>query len=77
MSDTTPKDILTVREAAEYLQLAESTVYQLVKKQKLPGRKIGGTWRFSRRGLEQWIARPDWMDEPRPERKEYEPPGLI
>jgi len=57
-------DILTVREAASYLKLAESSVYRLAAEQMLPGRKIGGSWRFSRRGLDEWIANPDWMNNP-------------
>jgi excisionase family DNA binding protein len=49
--------ILTVREVAEYLKLAKSTVYKLAQAGRLPGRKIGGAWRFSRKGLDQWLER--------------------
>lgn len=49
---------MTVKEVSEYLRLAESTVYKLASEGKLPGRKVGGTWRFSRKGLEDWLARP-------------------
>jgi excisionase family DNA binding protein len=47
--------IMTVKEVSGYLKLAESTVYKLVQEGKLPGRKIGGAWRFSRQGLDAWI----------------------
>ena len=57
-------DILTLKEAAKYLKIGESTVYRLAQKGKLPGRKVGGGWRFSRRKLEAWIAGDDWVDEP-------------
>lgn len=50
--------VMTVKEVSEYLRLAESTVYKLASEGKLPGRKVGGTWRFSRKGLEDWLARP-------------------
>ena len=50
--------VLTVSEVSEYLKLAESTVYRLAKEHKLPGRKVGGAWRFSRRGLEEWLLEP-------------------
>jgi excisionase family DNA binding protein len=50
--------VLTVKEVSEYLKLAESTVYKLVQENKLPGRKIGGAWRFSRRMLERWLEQP-------------------
>ncbi|MFZ0547289.1 MAG: helix-turn-helix domain-containing protein, partial [Candidatus Promineifilaceae bacterium] len=43
--------IMTIREVADYLRMGESTVYRLANKGKLPGRKIGGGWRFSRKEL--------------------------
>lgn len=48
--------VMTVREVSAYLRLAESTVYKLAQEGELPGRKIGGAWRFSRRGIEDWLA---------------------
>lgn len=48
--------VLTVKEVSQYLKLAQSTVYRLAQEQKLPCRKIGGTWRFSRKGIDQWLA---------------------
>ena len=56
MNETTPDEVMTVKEVADYLRLAESTVYRLVKKGSLPGRKLGGNWRFSRRGIDRWLA---------------------
>jgi excisionase family DNA binding protein len=50
--------VLTVSEVSEYLKLAESTVYRLAKENKLPGRKVGGAWRFSRKGLDEWLMHP-------------------
>ena len=61
-------DVLTVREASAYLKLAESTVYRLAKERKLPCRKIGGTWRFSRKGIDDWLAQPPVDDAGRPEK---------
>jgi excisionase family DNA binding protein len=49
--------VLTVQEVSRYLRLAPSTVYKLAKEGKLPGRKVGGTWRFSRKGLNEWLLR--------------------
>jgi excisionase family DNA binding protein len=48
-------EVMTVKEVSVYLRLAQSTVYKLVNEGKLPGRKVGGTWRFSRRGLDKWL----------------------
>ena len=51
-----PDQVLTVREVSHYLRLARSTVYRLAQNGRLPGRKVGGTWRFPRRGLDEWLA---------------------
>ncbi len=57
--------VMTVDEVSEYLRLGKSTIYKLVQDGELPGRKIGGTWRFSREGLEEWLKeRP--LGEPKP-----------
>lgn len=37
--------IMTLAEVAEYLKMSSSTVYRLARQGKVPGRKIGGTWR--------------------------------
>lgn len=47
--------VMTVKEVSAYLRLAESTVYKLAQEGQLPGRKIGGAWRFSRKGIETWL----------------------
>jgi excisionase family DNA binding protein len=47
--------ILTLKEVAAYLKLAEKTAYRLVSEGKLPGFKVGGSWRFKREDLEAWI----------------------
>ena len=47
--------VMTVKEVFDYLRLGKSTVYKLVQEGELPGRKVGGTWRFSRVGLEEWL----------------------
>ncbi|EKO3455974.1 helix-turn-helix domain-containing protein [Vibrio sp. Vb1574] len=47
--------ILTLKEVAVYLKLAEKTAYRLASEGKLPGFKVGGSWRFKREDLEAWI----------------------
>lgn len=47
--------ILTLREVAAYLKLAEKTAYKLAAEGKLPGFKVGGSWRFKRVDIENWI----------------------
>ena len=47
--------ILAFKEVAIYLKLAEKTAYKLAAEGKLPGFKVGGSWRFRETDLEQWI----------------------
>lgn len=48
-------EILTLKEVAGYLKLAEKTAYRLAAEGKLPGFKVGGSWRFKREDIENWI----------------------
>jgi excisionase family DNA binding protein len=48
-------EIFTLKELAFYLKLAEKTAYRLASEGKLPGFKIGGSWRFRKSELERWI----------------------
>ncbi len=50
-------EIWTITEVAEYLKVAERTLYRLVAAKKIPAFKVGGTWRFSKTEIEQWIKR--------------------
>lgn len=47
--------ILTLDQAAELLQLSPRTVQRMVSKGKMPGRRIGGQWRFDRDQLREWV----------------------
>lgn len=51
-----PDEILTIDEVAAYLKAGKRTVYRLAASGKLPAFKLGGTWRFRRSNLDQWIA---------------------
>ena len=48
-------DILTVKELSEYLKLNEKTAYRLAAKGEIPGFKVGGSWRFNKADIDQWI----------------------
>lgn len=48
-------DILTLKEVASYLKLAEKTAYRLAAEGKLPGFKVGGSWRFKQSDMQSWI----------------------
>lgn len=55
MSDQ-PDEILTIDEVAAHLKAGKRTVYRLAASGKIPAFKLGGTWRFRRAELDQWIA---------------------
>lgn len=55
MSDQ-PDEILVIDEVAAYLKASKRTVYRLASSGKIPAFKLGGTWRFRRAELDQWIA---------------------
>jgi len=50
-------EIMTLKEVADYLKLAEKTAYRLAAEGKLPGFKVGGSWRFKREDIAIWIEK--------------------
>ena len=50
------REILTPREAAEYLSVHVRTIYRLAKQGDIPGRKVGGSWRFKKDALDEWLS---------------------
>lgn len=50
----TNPDLLTVEEAAALLRVHKSTIYRLLKAQRLPGAfRVGSDWRIVRNTLEK------------------------
>ena len=49
--------ILTIREVAAYLKVTERTIYRLAAAKQIPSFKVGGSWRFSRTDIDNWIQR--------------------
>ena len=56
ISEMRMKEILTPREAAEYLSVHVRTIYRLAKNREIPGRKVGGSWRFKKGALDEWLS---------------------
>ncbi len=52
-----PDDILDIRNAAKFLQIKERTLYRLVGEGEIPGIKVGGQWRFSKKCLEEMFSK--------------------
>lgn len=53
-----PEEVLTAGEAAAWLKLDEDAVVAAAAAGELPGRRIGGAWRFSRRAILAWLEAP-------------------
>jgi len=51
-----PGEVLTLPEAAAYLRLPEKDVIAAVSSQGLPGRLMGGEWRFFKTAIQQWLS---------------------
>jgi excisionase family DNA binding protein len=49
-------DVLTIEQAADYLQISQSTLYKEAQKGKIPCKKIGKRWRFHRAALAKWMG---------------------
>jgi len=47
--------ILTLKEVSEYLKVTERTIYRLAAGKKMPAFKVGGSWRFKKADIDQWI----------------------
>ena len=51
------RNLMTTKEAARYLKLHYVTLYKLAQQGRIPASKIGGSWRFSKNLLDDWLAR--------------------
>ena len=50
------KEILTIEEAADYLQIGKRSLYKLAKEGKIPGKKVLNKWRFEKESLKEWVG---------------------
>jgi putative molybdopterin biosynthesis protein len=56
MSARLPDELLTTAQVAELLKIHPKQVYRLVK-EGLPGKRVGGDWRFPRAEVLAWVNR--------------------
>lgn len=54
-----PPEVMNAGQAAEFLQIEEKVVIEMAEAGKLPGRRLGAVWRFSRAALVAWLATPE------------------
>ena len=70
-----PREVLTISQAAGLLQVSVSTVKRLIREGSIPCRRVGSRVRFSRAALLDWLGgdlgavghrrrpkRPAWLD---------------
>ncbi|MCL2654917.1 MAG: helix-turn-helix domain-containing protein [Coriobacteriia bacterium] len=63
MAPRTPKpvafaklpDVLTLQQAANYLQISDQSARYLCNTRQLPARKVGKQWRIGKAHLSKWI----------------------
>jgi excisionase family DNA binding protein len=48
-------ELLTFKDAKEYLRVSSSTLYRLVQRKDVPASKIGRSWRFRKERLIIWL----------------------
>lgn len=54
-----PPEVMNAKQAAQFLQIEDAVVIEMAESGKLPGRKLGAGWRFSRAALVTWLSTPD------------------
>ena len=50
------KEVMNAKEVAEYLSLAESTIYKKVEYRDIPYVKVGSLLRFPKWVIDQWLT---------------------
>ena len=48
-------ELLTIDEVAKYLRVKRRTIYEWVKKGKIPAIKTVGQWRFKKDRIDAWL----------------------
>ena len=53
--ETAGNEIMTAQEVANYLRLAEATVYKLAQAGDIPAVRVGRAWRFKKELIDEWF----------------------
>jgi len=54
--DENEREVMTLAEVADYLQLADRTIVRMAQRGEIPATKIASQWRFLRPVLRDWLA---------------------
>lgn len=52
-------DVLNLEQAMEFFGVSERTMIKLLREERIPARKIGREWRFSKAALLSWLGEGD------------------
>ena len=50
------EEIMTIRQVADFLKVTDRTIYRLAAAREIPSFKVGGSWRFRKADIDDWIA---------------------
>lgn len=50
-------ELMTLEETADYLRVTKTTVYRLLRQDKIPANKVGRQWRFDKTSIDEWLHR--------------------
>ena len=51
------KEVMTLREASQYLGISPDTLYKYLSEAKIPAFKLGNRWRFKKDLLDRWMEK--------------------
>jgi excisionase family DNA binding protein len=54
--------VLDIDQLSQYLKVPKSTLYRLVRENRIPSHKVGKHWRFRKEAVDQWLDRPSCQD---------------
>jgi excisionase family DNA binding protein len=63
------REVMNIRQAAQYLGVSPDTLYKYVSEQQIPAFKLGNRWRFKKTKLDQWMEDKSMEMEVRGKRK--------
>ena len=59
------REVMSIKEASEYLGVSADTLYKYVSEDKIPGFKLGNRWKFKKSLLDQWMNEKSVARQPR------------
>jgi excisionase family DNA binding protein len=57
--------LITIQQAAQYLNINRFTVYRMIAKRRIPAFKVGNQWRFKQEMIDAWLAEHSTMSRKR------------